>query len=132
MYNPQKQNKPSFFERKKRRKFFCHSIITYKLVTFYYIYPFLKEKTLLFSFFLQKDIYLFTTKYYLFLYKTETSIYSTLSIYPPGHHIIDAFRKNWLLTLKKKIKTFSKITYLIRYKSYVHLQRAKKPYFVQA
>ena len=54
MYNPQKQNKPSFFERKKRRKIFCHSIITYKLVTFYYIHPFLKEKTLLFSFFLQK------------------------------------------------------------------------------
>ena len=127
MYNPQKQNKPSFFERKKRRKFFCHSIITYKLVTFYYIHPFLKEKTLLFSFFLQK---IFTSLQQNIIYSSTKQKLPSILLFlstPPGHHIIDAFRKNWLLTLKKKIKTFSKITHLIRFKSYVHLQRAKKP-----
>ena len=127
MYNPQKQNKPSFFERKKRRKFFCHSIITYKLVTFYYIHPFLKEKTLLFSFFLQK---IFTSLQQNIIYSSTKQKLPSILLFlstPLDITSLMHLEKTDYLLWKKKIKTFSKITYLIRYKSYVHLQRAKKP-----
>jgi len=133
MYNPQKENKTSqAFLNKRNEEIFSVTLLLLQACDFLLLYPplFEREKPLLYFFFLQKYLPLYNKMLSIPLKKHETSnlFYSFYNL-PPWHHIIDAFRKkNWLLTLKKTNKKVSRHfqkLHKIRYKSYVHLQRAK-------